>query len=436
MSGDEAIWIESASVLSLHARDHLVARTDAHIQWNSVGGTWVTRKSELTESLLESHFQGEVIVGAHAASADRSCKFIAFDIDAHDDDMGRADREAKAIEDVLSTCNVPFIEEDSDGRGGRHFWVLLEPGASGEVGLEVAAALRRKAGVRCEAFPKGLPSKETPFGGNAIRLPGKHHRREHWSRFRADGRRLDVTEGIRCWLSLKSVPIAAIASCLKVSSQKRTQEDRRGQRKTDEHTRPDLSRPLSSSVKYLIEMAVRGSLPETIRERNKKLFSLARKLRGIDELSSFSLAQLKPIVRDWHQRALPDISTKPFDETWADFIRGWPKVKEIHPMIIERSSLAAEGMDEPTLCMEYDSPAAKRLIKICMVLAKCDSSGVFYLSCRDAGLVANITYRWAADILNMFIADGVLVLEQKGNQSGRASRYRFAEACSTCAEDK
>ena len=436
MLSDEAIWTESASELSLHARDHLVARTDAYIQWNSVGGTWVTCKSELTESLLESHFQGALIVGAHAASADRSCKFMAFDIDAHDDDMGRADREAKAIEDVLSTYNVPFIEEDSDGCGGRHFWVLLEPGASGEVVLDVAAALRQEAGVQCEAFPKGLPSKATPFGGNAIRIPGKHHRREHWSRFRVDGLWLDAAEGIRCWLDLQPVSIARIASCLKVSTQKRTEENTRAQRKTEEHTRPDLSNPLCSSVKYLIEMAIRGSLPKTVRERNKKLFSLARKIRGIDELSSFSMAELKPFVRDWHQCALPDISTKPFDETWADFVRGWPKIKEPHPMIIERSSLAAEGMYEPTLCKEYDSSAAKHLIKICMVLAKRESSGVFYLSCRDAGLVANISFKRAADILNMFVIDEVLILELKGGRSGQASRYRFAVAEGTCAKDK
>ena len=438
MPRDEDIWTESASELSLHARDHLVARTDAHIRWDPKSSSWKTCKSELTGSLLEQHFRGDVIVGAHPVSADCSCKFMAFDIDAHDDDMGRADGEAKAIEDVLSTYNVPFIEEDSDGRGGRHFWVLLDPGASGEVVLDVAAALRQEAGVRCESFPKGLPSKATPFGGNAIRLPGKHHRREHWSRFRVDGRWLDATEGICCWLDLNPVPIAAIASCLKVSSQKSTEENRRAQRKTEEHTRPDLSSPLSSSVKYLIEMAIRATLPETVGQRNKKLFGLARRLNGIEELSSEHPKSLKPIVRDWHQRALPAISTRPFDETWADFIRGWPKVKETHPMIIERAWFEAgpRARSGEQLCDAYDSDAAKGLLMLCEVLSKREGNQIFYLSCRDAGRVAGVSHKQAANILNMFVADGVLVLEQKGSPSGQASRYRFAEACSTCAEDK
>jgi hypothetical protein len=36
---------------------------------------------------------------------------------------------------------------------------------------------------------------------------------------------------------------------------------------------------------------------------------------------------LKPYVREWHRGALPNIRTKPFEETWFDFAEAWEKVK-------------------------------------------------------------------------------------------------------------
>ena len=208
------------------------------------------------------------------------------------------------------------------------------------------------------------------------------------------------------------------------------------QKRTDENTRVNVRSHVCSSVNSLVDLAVRGSLPEVFAGRDKCLFKLARKLHGIEELRSSNLFMLKPIVREWHSRALPEISTEPFDETWAEFVRGWPKVKEPHPMIIERNWIAAEGTPDVSLCKAYDSLSAVRLIKLCAVLGKLEPSGVFYLCCRDAGLIAGVSYKQASNILYMFVVDGVLELVEKGTPSGRASRYRFLAADSTCAEDK
>ena len=107
-------------------------------------------------------------------------------------------------------------------------------------------------------------------------------------------------------------------------------------------------------------------------------------------------------------------------------------------MIIERAWLEADPRvrSASRLCDDYESDAAKGLLMLCEMLSRREGNQIFYLSCRDAGRVAGISHKQASNILNMFVVDGVLVLEQKGSLSGQASRYRFAKADGTCAEDK
>ena len=59
------------------------------------------------------------------------------------------------------------------------------------------------------------------------------------------------------------------------------------------------------------------------------VFELARALKAIPALADAEARDSRDPVRRWHERALPIIGTKPFDETWADFVTAWPRVK--HP---------------------------------------------------------------------------------------------------------
>ena len=81
---------------------------------------------------------------------------------------------------------------------------------------------------------------------------------------------------------------------------------------------------------YPSARASKSPLPRPCRcrgKRHRRLFDLARELKAIPALASADLARLKPIVRNWHQAALPIIRTKPFDETWLDFAESWDKVR-------------------------------------------------------------------------------------------------------------
>ena len=65
------------------------------------------------------------------------------------------------------------------------------------------------------------------------------------------------------------------------------------------------------------------TLPKRQGQRNDCIMSLARGLKFDAGLGDATFAQLKPLIRRWHQSALPVIGTKDFDETWVDFIRAF-----------------------------------------------------------------------------------------------------------------
>ncbi|MFO0889896.1 MAG: hypothetical protein U0790_12235 [Isosphaeraceae bacterium] len=71
-----------------------------------------------------------------------------------------------------------------------------------------------------------------------------------------------------------------------------------------------------------IQTAIRETMPTGPGQRNNCLFLLARYLRRVYPIET-PAAELEPLVRAWHARALPVIRTKDFPATWADFRRAW-----------------------------------------------------------------------------------------------------------------
>jgi hypothetical protein len=76
-----------------------------------------------------------------------------------------------------------------------------------------------------------------------------------------------------------------------------------------------------------VQSAIESTLPTGERQRNRRLFDLARRLKGIPFLASAGLPALRPIVVEWHRRALAFIGTKEFTASWGDFIAAWGKVR-------------------------------------------------------------------------------------------------------------
>ncbi len=176
-----------------------------------------------------------------------------------------------------------------------------------------------------------------------------------------------------------------------------------------------------------VERAIVESLPSGIGRRNAAVFELARAMKAIPALADADPRSLRDIVREWHRRALPCIATKRFDDTWGDFLHGWPRVrfpKGAHPM--EAALAAADQRALPAAALVYDAPETRRLAGLCAELQSAAGVGVFYLSARTAGrLLFKGDHMTAWRRLRLLEADGVLLVSERGTANGRATRYRY-----------
>ncbi len=163
--------------------ENWINRTDCHGAYSKNGQ--YTSKGEITDELVDAHFSGSKIIGIHAITLDQTCRWVAWDIDAHHGESAEENETTARtlVADLIGQGYDPLLE-DSDGRGGFHVWVLFDKPAPAVDAYEFAQTM---APPGVEALPKQAsinPQKGTKgHYGNWLRLPGKHHKREHWSQF-------------------------------------------------------------------------------------------------------------------------------------------------------------------------------------------------------------------------------------------------------------
>jgi hypothetical protein len=152
----------------------------------------------LTPAHLERHFRprgaGDV-VGLHTTSAANTSLWGAVELDRHGEQGNSPEANlAASLAWYARLWELGFrslLLTDSNGAGGYHLRVLFrEPVPT----PKVFALLRRlthdhaRHGIshQPECFPKQPKLEPTPDGrgacGNWLRLPGRHHTWEHWSR--------------------------------------------------------------------------------------------------------------------------------------------------------------------------------------------------------------------------------------------------------------
>lgn len=183
------------------------------------------------------------------------------------------------------------------------------------------------------------------------------------------------------------------------------------QRHRDTHSMASVSLPLCGfDNDEAVKRAVEKNLPTRPGERNRKLFDFARSLRGIATLASASLEVLEPIVRRWHQVALPVIRTKEFSESWADFLNAWDRVKFAEGDGIVKSAWEkAQRGEIPAEAQKYDSESIQRLAALCLELQRMHGEGrKFFLATRTAALLLNRDHSDVAKWLNMLVREGML----------------------------
>jgi hypothetical protein len=163
--------------------------------------------------------------------------------------------------------------------------------------------------------------------------------------------------------------------------------------------------------------------------RHDMIFRLCRVLKGMPDYAATSADELRPIVQEWHKAALPVIRTKPFGETWRDFVSAWGLVR--YP-----AGCTLAGVREHLLRVVPDLPRADReeagllrLDILAELLQQKAGDGSFPLSCRKAGELCGISKSLANRLINRLVATGSLVCTsegQRGSRPGlRAAEYRY-----------
>jgi hypothetical protein len=129
-------------------------------------------------------------LGVHSAGSDLTSRWLAIDIDLHeDDDSLSVSKEgnlagASGWRQVLSDRGLDPLLMDSKGIGGFHLLVVFaEPMSTDSVhqfGAQLIADYERRG---LERRPEVFPDKPTwDRYGDWLRLPGRHHSRPHYTR--------------------------------------------------------------------------------------------------------------------------------------------------------------------------------------------------------------------------------------------------------------
>ncbi len=123
------------------------------------------------------------------------------------------------------------------------------------------------------------------------------------------------------------IPVVDLAAAGLLADWSGTNTDNTEDTASPENTRHMVVSSALSVLHGDIEQAIRCTIPPGPGCRERKLFELARELKAFPELAALPIKQLLPIIRQWHELALPRIRTKPFTDSWFAFVRAWDRVK-------------------------------------------------------------------------------------------------------------
>ena len=230
--------------------------------------------------------------------------------------------------------------------------------------------------------------------------------------------------------------IDPVAAGLVSEETERTEEKRENRSSIPSFIPSIIMEDLSEDVQDQIEDAIELTLPSEEGQRNIQIFEFCRALKGTPALADLPGPSLREIVGNWHEAALPVIGTKPFEDTWADFLTGWDKVK--FPRGTEPLKQALERADAkplPTAALQYDASETRRLVSLCRELQHDVGDGCFFLSCRTVARLFGLPVKTAWKRLKVLQADGVIECVRPGTRN-RAARYRYVGSALEPATDQ
>lgn len=206
------IWRQKASQLAQWAMQRMAVKTDRYGKYTSSGVPFwsgTEYPEPVTDQVLIDHFEGRETCGLGVTSPDDQCLWIAWDMDNHvsEETTNQNLEFAQVLANRLTELGFCPIIEDSDGKGGIHVWVVFSqkvPAKLAHSFSQRAAHDYRSHGLETiECYPKSASVQHTEKQcGGWLRLPGKHHKRQHWSRLWGDGEWLSPNDSIALLLSV------------------------------------------------------------------------------------------------------------------------------------------------------------------------------------------------------------------------------------------
>ena len=203
-------WSDRAAELAAWTMGTLVNRTDIwgrYIapKYRDVGNDGTTKnkaitapfaqergKIQLQVSSLEKHYRsthGGGILGLHSASREGTSRWFAVDIDLHDVENLSVTKEgnfvaATAWRKRLTEMGFDPLLTDSNGNGGFHLMVIFsKPIATKLVRTFAANLVDDYETLGLDSVPDLFPGKTgSTHEGGWLRLPGRHHTRDHFTR--------------------------------------------------------------------------------------------------------------------------------------------------------------------------------------------------------------------------------------------------------------
>ncbi len=193
------------SNIAFHA---MAVKTDRFGQYSPGGGAyWST--AELTDGVLWNHFLGKRTIGLGVTSPDDYCRLVVVDLDNHVSDESTNQNLAYAIvlRDRLNELGFTCLIENSDGKGGIHLWIVFYSPVPSAIAFRFIRGIVRdykEHGLEeIETFPKSPSVQHTEAKcGHYLRLPGKHHKRDHWSTFYGTSDWMTLEESVQVFLHL------------------------------------------------------------------------------------------------------------------------------------------------------------------------------------------------------------------------------------------
>ena len=176
-----------------------------------------------------------------------------------------------------------------------------------------------------------------------------------------------------------------------------------------------------------VEEAIARTVPTGPGMRVSRLWSFARRLKGIPDLDR-SPEALDRYIRAWHARALPAIGTKDFRETELAFFDAW--TNSLIPLTDEQFSTWARAVladPEPSWLKDvYFPQAGKRILRVAAALQERAGDSPFFLSARGAASAAGVDPTYASRMLTRLEHAGYLTLVEKGkHETGLASTWWY-----------